>query len=200
VSLGQNSRGFTLIEVLIALAVFSVMSVMAYGGLKTVLNARNGTERAAERLTELQMAFLLIQQDMRQMVPRSIRGEYGEPESALFADSGADYQIAFTRGGRDHPRRPGRSGLYRVAYQWEEDELKRLVWPALDRADDSPPRKMVLLRGVSDIAFSFLQGGWSSSWPVPGADVSLDSLPRAVEMVVVLEDWGTITRTFATPY
>ena len=199
-SSGQKNRGFTLIEVLIAPAVFSVMSVMAYGGLKSVLDARNGTERAAERLTELQMAFLLIQQDMQYMAPRGIRGEYGEQESALFAGSGADYQIAFTRGGRDNPRRPGRSGLYRVAYQWEEDELKRLVWPALDRIDNSTPTTMVLLRGVSDVAFSFLQGGWSATWPVPGADTGLDALPQAVEMVVVLEDWGTITRVFAMPY
>ncbi len=198
--LGQKNRGFTLIEVLIALAVFSVMSIMAYGGLKTVLNARNGTERAAERLTELQMALLLIQQDMQYMTSRPIRGEYGEQEAALFADSGADYQIAFTRGGREHPRRPGRSGLYRVAYQWGEGELRRLVWSALDRVDNSIPKKRVLLRGVSDISFSFLQGGWRSSWPVPGADVGVDTLPRAVEMVLVLEDWGTITRTFEVPF
>jgi len=200
VLLGQRNRGFTLIEVLIALAVFSVMSIMAYGGLKTVLNARNGTERAAERLTELQMALLLIQQDMQYMTSRSIRGEYGEQESALFADSGADYQIAFTRGGREHPRRPGRSGLYRVAYQWGEGELRRLVWSALDRVDNSIPKKMVLLRGVSDVSFSFLLGGWSSSWPVPGVDAGVDKLPRAVEMVLVLDDWGTITRTFEVPF
>ena len=202
--LRQKNHGFTLIEVLIALAIFSVMSVMAYGGLKSVLNARNGTERAAERLTELQMAFMLIQQDMQHMAPRSIRSEfYGDKEKALEVDTGLDYLIAFTRGGNSNPRRPQRSGLYRVAYQLEDGELRRLVWPTLDRASGNVPQKMVLLHGVSDITPSFLDEQWSSTWPPPGVQGvhSVDDmLPKAVGMVMVLDDWGTIKRIFATPY
>jgi len=199
---GLKDRGFTLIEVLIALAVFSVMSVMAYGGLKTVLNARNGTERAAKRLSEMQMAFLLIQQDMQHMAPRSISGKYGMPERAFSFGGGMEHLIAFTRGGNSNPGRPRRSGLYRVEYQLEEGELKRLVWPTLDRVDGSVSQKMVLLRGVSDLSFAFLDKEWSSTWPPPGAgaQTDMDALPRAVEMAVVLDDWGTITRTFAMPY
>lgn len=192
----QKNRGFTLIEVLIALGIFSVMSIMAYGGLKTVLNARNGTERAAERLSEMQMAFLLIQQDMQHMAPRSIRVGYSE-EAALSANMESEYQISFTRGGNSTPRRRLRSGLYRVAYQLEEGVLNRLVWTTLDRTDDSVPRKMVLLRGVSDVAYTIDGGG---GWPALGANVDMNALPKMVEMTVVLDDWGTITRTFGMPF
>ncbi len=200
----QKIYGFTLLEVLIALAIFSVMSMMAYGGLKTILNARNGTERAAERLTELQMAIILIQQDMQHMAPRSIRTEfYSMPrEGALVVDSGLEYQIAFTRGGNNNPHRTHRSGLYRVGYQLEDGELRRLIWPTLDRAEGNVPQKMVLLHGVSEVAFSFLDTDWSSTWPPPAAQGlgEEDALPRAVEIVLVLDDWGTIKRLFATPY
>jgi len=199
-----KNSGFTLLEVLVALAVFSVMSIMAYGGLKTVLNARNGTERAAERLTELQMAFILIQQDMQHMAPRSIRSEfYGMKEDALEVDSGLEYPIAFTRGGNSNPYRPHRSGFYRVGYQLEEEELRRLVWPTLDRAVGNVPQAKVLLHGVSEVTFSFLDenDNWINTWPPPGAqNMSKDLLPKAIEMVIVLDDWGTITRLFSMPH
>jgi len=230
----SKHHGFTLIEVLIALAIFSVMSMMAYGGLKTVLNARNGTERAAERLREIQMAFILIQQDMQHMMPRSIRNENGEPESALEEDGATDYQITFTRGGNSNPRRPRRSGLYRVAYQLEDSDLKRFVWYTLDRAQGNTPQEMVLLRGVSAVNFnidedpssaqSTSQSGFSEDLPEgfvkaleggatneelanlgtgqSGGNLKAnldDKLPKSVEMVVVLEDWGTLTRLFAMP-
>jgi len=198
----NRNRGFTLIEVLIALSIFSVMSVMAYSGLRTVLNAQNRTEQAAARLTKAQMAFLLLQQDFEHMAPRGIRGEYGDRESALSVGTGIDYLFAFTRGGSSHPRRPFRSGLYRVAYQVEEGELHRLVWSALDRVDGTEPQAMVLLQGVTDVSFSFLDNDWVSNWPPAGSGTggNDDALPRAVELRLVLEEWGTITRTFAMPY
>ena len=204
-----KNGGFTLLEVLIALAIFSVMSMMAYGGLKTLLNARNGTEQAAIRLNEIQMAFLLIQQDMEYMAPRSVRVGYGT-EPAYAGDSELEYLIAFTRGGNSTPRRSGRSGLYRVAYQREEEQLIRLVWPTLDRVDSSVPQKMVLLNGVADINFEseIKSDSVDSEMAIqtiiqeggPPTTEIADTLPRAVEMMVRLEDWGTITRIFAMPF
>lgn len=195
----RPAGGFTLIEILVALAVFSVMSVMAYGGLHALITARDRTEQAATRLSELQLALLLMQQDMEHMAPRSIRDEYGEPEPALAPGDGADYVLTFTRGGNNRPRRPFRSGLQRVAYQLEDGELQRLIWPVLDRGGDGGAQKMVLLRGVTDLAFSFLGGEWWDAWPPPGSKGMADALPRAVEVVMTIEEWGTVRRLFTTP-
>ena len=199
---GLKPHGFTLIEVLIALAVFSVMSIMAYGGLKTVLNARNGTERAAERLNEIQMAFNLIQQDMQHMVPRSIRDEYGQPKAAVELGIGGVNAIEFTRGGNNNPRRADRSTLYRVAYTWDESEgeLQRLIWTTLDRANGNIPQKKVLLRGVSGLFIEEVGGIGGGSPPPGGGQANLDDLPRGIEMKLELEQWGTINRIFAMPY
>ena len=172
---------------------------MAYGGLRTLITTRDRTEQAAERLTEVQLAFLLMQQDMEHMAPRSIRDEYGEPEPALMLGDGMDYLLAFTRGGNNKPRRRLRSGLQRIAYQLEEEELSRLIWPVLDRGDSSEPQKMVLLRGVTDLAFHFLDEDWQDSWPPPSTGNMVDALPRAVEVVMVMEEWGTIKRLFTMP-
>ena len=79
----MNQRGFTLLELLIAMAIFAIMAVMAYGGLKTVLATRQAvTERAAE-LRQLQQTLQLLNEDLLQALPRSIRDELGDPEPAF---------------------------------------------------------------------------------------------------------------------
>ncbi len=66
-----NSTGFTLLELLVALSIFSIVAVLAYGGLDSVLEQRILTEESAERLATLQKTYLIIQRDIEQLVPRT---------------------------------------------------------------------------------------------------------------------------------
>ena len=69
--------GFTLLELLVALSIFSVISVMAYGGLQTVISTKQATEKSAERISQIQLVMMRISNDLRQAVTRKIRDEYG---------------------------------------------------------------------------------------------------------------------------
>ncbi|UCE89614.1 MAG: type II secretion system minor pseudopilin GspJ, partial [Pseudomonadota bacterium] len=90
--------GFTLLELLVALAVFAVMSAMAYGGLSSVLNMREQTDAAAQRLASVQRAFLRIERDLEQSVTRGVRDAFGSMQLALeAAEDGDNGRLEFTR-------------------------------------------------------------------------------------------------------
>ena len=72
-----QTQGFTLLELLVALAVFAVLSTMAYGGLRSVLQTQRQTEEAAIKLHKIQQAIFYLEKDLLQVVARPIRDEFG---------------------------------------------------------------------------------------------------------------------------
>lgn len=73
----RRNGGFTLIELVVALAIFAVLSALVYSGLRTVLDARSHTDRQAARLAQLQTMFTLLERDVEQAVARRARDELG---------------------------------------------------------------------------------------------------------------------------
>lgn len=193
-----NATGFTLIELVVALAIFALLSVMAYSGLRLVLDARERTAQQAERLATLQLAFTVIGRDLEQAVNRPVRDEFGDRAVAM---NGTGTQIEFTRAGWRNPAGLRRSELQRVAYILEGATLRRLSWSSLDRVQSSAPFATTLLEGVQEVEIRFLdtQEQWLTFWPAPEAGTpAASALPRAVEISVETEHWGRITRLFRT--
>lgn len=195
----KSRPGFTLIELLVALAVFAVLSVMAYGGLDTVLKAREATDKEALRLAKVQRTFLWLKRDIEQSVARSVRGDYGEVQAAFKAVEYGEYLLELTRGGYRNPARLQRSNLQRVGYGLKDNSLYRYSWQYLDRAQDSRVREMSLLDGVTSVRFRLLSAGqqWQGNWPPANTQNGVNELmPTAVEIMLELEDWGRLTRVF----
>ena len=208
-----DNRGFTLLELLVAMAIFALLSVMAYAGLDSVLDSRRILEQNMERLSEIQKSVLFISRDLGQIVDRGIRDEYGDYQPALSAsnlNAGLDTPvIEFTHSGYSNPLGVRRSHLQRVAYHLKDNVLYRDSWQVLDRAQDSRPYKAVLCSKVEAIGFRYLddKGEWHTQWP-PFNDQTAGQtnstagpslLPRAVEFSLRLSDWGTITRLLPLP-
>lgn len=187
-----------------ALAVFAIMSIAAYSGLRNVLFTRAAVEAQSQRLAAVQMAIHRLEQDIEQAVPRSIRDEYGDPQPALFGEELNDDRLTLTRAGWDNPLGQPRANVQRVAYRLREGRLWRLYWPVLDRGGRIEPRETLLLDRVQAFKARFLdKKDWRDDWPPPANDETdvkrLDRMPRAVEVHLTLEDWGEITRLLPLP-
>lgn len=192
----HRNNGFTLLELLVALLIFAVLAVMAYGGLQVVLDAQKRTESQAMHLAELQTFFAILNRDIEQMIDRGIRDNYGNVQASLVGDRSA---LEFTRTGWRNPAGFARSHMQRVAYVINDEKIVRQGWQVLDRAQNSAPVENALLDHVNELEIRFLDQNlqWQPEWPVSSASsVKAPGLPRAVEVVVDIEGWGRITRLF----
>ncbi len=194
------SRGFTLLELLVALAIFGLIAVMSYSGLSAVLNQQSQTEVAAERLSELQKTYLIMQRDIEQMVPRPMRDEFGDEQAALV---GGD-TLRFTRGGWSNPVGYPRSNLQRVGYAYDDEQLKRYSWAVLDRAQDSEPLEQPLVH-VEGMAIRYLAANdeWQEQWPAASAAANTEEppadLPKAIEVTIEHAEFGPLVWLFQLP-
>ncbi len=194
--------GFTLLELLVAMAIFATIAVISYGGLSSMLKASKSIEIDAIRLKEIQTAVLFMQRDLLSSVNRPVREEYGSTIGALRSSDQGDILIEFTHGGRRNPAGFLRSSLQRVGYGIDDEEnLVRYIWPVLDRSQDTKPAKVELLSNVENLKFRFLNASnsWAESWPPISTTKKLVPLPRAVEFSFDLTDWGRIKRLIVLP-
>lgn len=198
-------RGFTLIEIIIVVLVFSVMSVMAYGGLSSVLRTREGIETSMQRTADIQRAFQRLRGDFQNLRDRAARDTYGDAQAPFALDR--DGVLSLIRGGRRSPLQTGRSSLERVSYRLEEHVLRRSSWTVVDLPQESQPADLPLLKNVEELRWRFLDaaGEWREQWPVNEAQVGASSAsaseppPMAVELTLVTKDWGEMRLLFRTP-
>ncbi len=196
---GIRERGFTLVEIMIAVFVFSVLAATAYATLNGTVQAVEVVNAKMTRLQALQRTVLTLENDFIQLSPRPVREELATaPSPALVARAGSDYLAEFTRGGHSNPLFLPRPSLQRVAYVLDEDVLVRLQWPVLDRPQGTEVQEVALLDGVTAVEFRYLpaNGEWQDEWPGRGASgaAALRLRPRAVEITMLLEDYGEIRR------
>lgn len=195
-------RGFTLLELLVALAIFGLVAVMAYGGLGTVLEQRAHTDASAQRLGSLQKTYLVMQRDIEQAVTRAIRDEYGDQQPPLTAAP----LLQLTRGGWNNPAGRPRSSLQRIGYDLEDQQLVRYAWLTLDRAQDSEPLKQALADNIVSMQLRYLDaaGAWQETWPNllevgAGEEAPEPGLPLAVEVSLEHEHFGNLIWLFQLP-
>jgi len=201
----RRSAGFTLLELLVSLAIFALLATMAYSALNTVLNARKEVEQRAARLTELQTAFMVMQRDIEEAVARPVRDDLGDVQAALKGGGAGTGVLTLTRTGWRNPLGVARSDLQRVDYVFNKQQLLRESWNTLDRGPGNEPYVEVLIDGVSAVDMRFMSQDrqWAGYWP-PDASNNAENqdavlMPRAIEVSVDVNGWGRIVRLFRVP-
>ena len=199
----KKQQGFTLLELLIASIIFAIMAVMAYGGLDNVMSNSKASQQALKRLQQIQQSVSVLNRDFSQIVPRSIRDEFGNPQPYLSAGNNIDNLVEFSRGGRVNPANLLRSSLLRIAYQFDDEKLVRLQWPQMDRAQETEAKKTILIDNLNEVTIRFLDQNaeWQEQWPplnvTSGTDSGNATELIGIEIVLDLKDWGEIRRLYA---
>jgi len=192
----NRERAFSLIEVLVALAVFAILAVLAYSALDQIAHTRAVLVEQQQRFANIVRTISSIERDLRQVAARPIRGNFGEPLPAL---TGALNAIELTHVGFANPQAEARSNLERVVYAKDTGKLQRSRYSVIDRAPSSAADTRALLDGVEDFRLRYLSrtGEWADTWPP--RDVALDVLPYAIEFRLKLTDYGEIRRVILQP-
>ena len=195
----RNARGFTLLEVLIAVAIFVVVGALAMGGYNELIKQSDIVERSNVRSRQVQSGIQRMVQDFATLEPRPVREPLGESfQPALRADARTEQLAEFTHSSWSNPAGLPRSTLQRVMYRMEDNKLRREYWYVLDRTMAGEPASAVLIDKVERASLRFLDSNrrWHEQWPPLGysAPDVLRLRPVAVEVTLELEDWGEIKR------
>jgi general secretion pathway protein J len=186
-------------ELLVAVAIFAVVGVLALSGYTELQRQSEFAEERLDRIRDVQRAIQTITQDLAQVEPRAIREPLGDTRiPALLGGVGIDYLVQFTRAGWSNTAGLARPTLQRVGYRLDTEGLWRDHWAVLDRTLSEQPTRRKLLEGVRTITFRYLTPGrtWVERWPMEEdtGEPSLHSRPAAIEVTLDLEDWGEIVR------
>lgn len=185
-------NGFTLVEIIIAMAIFAVIMVIVMASLNMVMRAQEQVSARAKRLGNVQMAMVVLIRDLTQIVPRPVRDNNGELIKALLIDKTNPIRLEFTSGGVINPNgMHQKSSLQRVGYGMEGDTLVRFGWPVLDRAPNTPIGKRRLLDGVTDLKIEYVNER--------GEFINDDREAIAIFIDINLKKEGHLTRYFALP-
>jgi general secretion pathway protein J len=191
-----RQQGFTLFEMIIAVSIFALMGVVAFGGLSQMTRTGESVAAANNRLSELQFAVVYLNRDWTQVSTRAIRNQYGDEESNIVIEENV---ITFTRSGWSNLLAQPRSSLQRVQYLLVDNKLVRRHWRSLDQAVGEEPIQIVLLNNVEsfEVEFQNAAGQPIELWPIaPGTS---DSTPILLAFRLELPDMGEITRLLEVP-
>jgi general secretion pathway protein J len=187
--------GFTLLEVLIAIAIVALLALMGYRALSALSESESRLSAEATRWRTLDLFFARLEADLREAVPRPARSGAAREAAWLAAvDAAGNGALAFSRAGPDFAIDPGSVGQ-RLGYRLRNGSIEVLYWPGYDRPRDGEPAAYALLSGVTQFRLSYLTGTgiWVDSWPIGGeAD-----LPRATRVMVTLASGEEIERWLA---
>jgi general secretion pathway protein J len=191
----NRSRGFSLVELLVAVALFGLASALAYGGLDALVRSRAQLDQQARQLQALQFAVGLLERDLRAALERPVRDGYGAPLPAFDLAPG---RLELSRGGFANALAQPRAEIERVGYRLERGALQRLRYAVLDRAPDTVPELQALLEEVEGFELRALdrEGREHPRWP-PGREPA--GLPAAVEVRLRVAGIGDVRRLLELP-
>jgi len=187
--------GFTLLELLIALSILALLSLLGYRALVSLTDSEVRLSTETARWRSLDALFTRLEADLREALPRAARiGATSEPPWFGGVDLDGNADLRFSRAGPEFALEPGSTGQ-RLGYRLRGGAVEVLYWPYLDIAPGVEPAAYVLAEGVQSFRVDYLDSHnvWRTQWPLSGEA----ALPRAVRVVLTLADGETVERWMA---
>lgn len=193
----REQRGFTLVELLAAVAIFAVLAVMTQQALVITLVSETRLTLRRSDLAELQRAMTVLGRDLENAAPRGVRDRTGELEPVLALEAEGE-ALVFTRGGLPNPAGLPRSSFQRVRYALARSGggIERQVWRLLDPVPRQKPEVETLIDDIERVRFRVWtrESGWRNSWPDPEKPATRSRLPEGIEAVLDTRRFGTLRR------
>lgn len=186
----RRSEGFTLVEMLIALAVFGMLTAAGVTLLTVTARTQQTSDRLLAELGEIRRLGALLTADLAQAAPRIYRDRDGRPQRAFTGGAGeSEMLMSFVRGGWDDADGPG---LQRVGYRLRDGRLRRLSYARVDGAIE--PVEISVLDGVETLRLRYRddEGAGRERWDPSDPT----RLPAAVELVTGSGPQGTVRQLF----
>jgi general secretion pathway protein J len=185
---GVSPEGFTLVEMLIALTIFGMLTAAGVALLTLTVRTQATSQRLLDEVGALRRLGALLTADLAQAAPRISRDAEGRPRPALIGGGGGDNELllALVRSGG------GEQALQRVEYRLRGGRLERLAFARVD--GDARAVAVPLLEGVSQVRLRYRgrDGAWQPAWSATDPT----RMPRAVELVSVDAAHGIVRQLF----
>ena len=168
-----SQRGFTLIEMIVAVTVLVTMSALAAATITAAMRSDEVAQDNQEEMRRLDRTWLTLENDLRHALGYELSSYDQTRLPAMLADDSEDYQLTFLRGGNSNRLYAFRSELMRVAYKFDEQELIRFSWADPANPEEDLAQQRLLLRDIEGIDFEFLpasatsteDSAWVDTWP-----------------------------------
>ena len=196
----NRQAAFTLVELLVALAIFAVLAGFAYRGLNAMLESREALAQESRKWRDLSVFVGRIERDLSAVLDRTALGASGTqlaPVSSSIEATDGREGLALTRSGAPLHEN-ALAAPQRIAYRLNGGSVERLAWNSVDAAPRAEPAAVPVLSGVQDLAFRFLdpRGEWRNTWGLPG---SPERVPAAVEVTLQLAGGEKLVRLLDMP-
>lgn len=206
---GARERGFTLVEVLVALFIFSLCAAAGYAGVERIIHSATAHARAAGEFGRLARGLRVIENDLTAFYPRPVRRRANaasltprRDERALALGGMSDADLALTT--------LSAAAARRVAFAVEDGALVRKIHARPDSSIAEKPLVAALIDGVESAQWRVRdgEGEWHDDWPPPeiaarqtqesdAAKEEEKAKPRLIELDIEHERWGRILRRWA---
>lgn len=186
----KKRSGFTLVELLVAIAIFAVLSALGWKIFDYLIKTKERNQQHELQIFELQDAYQIILRDSLQLIPMTanINGQI-RPAFSL-----SDTSLQFSKAGVSDPLKEGLAPYERIEYRYVPSEkmVYRLKYRSLNITNNEQPESSVLLKNVDQFRITVLNPQILNQWPEAGADLSqptsMQRLPRGLKIDVQRSD------------
>ncbi len=161
----NKQKGFTLMEIIVAMFVFSILSIIMVMGMQRIFSTRDAIQQQLDNLGEIQITMLTLRRDLEQVIDRPVNNTQGKTDPSFLGDKNS---ITFTRSGYVNPfGLARRSTMQRISYSASGTGIERTTWPVLDQTPDSTSDSEILSDQVQSISFRYMdeKGKYTNIWP-----------------------------------
>lgn len=190
--------GFTLIEIMVAVLVFSIIAVISYRIITSLVNTKEIVVQTQKKWGDLSLAMSSLGNSWVRVIPLVVRDQSGNVLPALYGkeklDNSYDSQLELSISGYSGDEVFGTSPPKRVGYRFYNGSLYLVSWPVLNHVLTTHPEIDLLIDNVNnfEISYYYPDNQWRSTWPTVNSDPTL--LPKAIKAVLSLNSGESVER------